>query len=344
MADNFNKEAAEILDYCNKYITETNHDALVSSISDDLIGNKSKLLPLIRHKVKIFIKNAEEYEKLKSKEERSSTQIVIKNLTFQKDRLYKIFFEIQDLINAFLGQKVVMTYVHHVEGEKWEVRVFDNSVKHMDVVEGRSWKGPFYKLGYDGSEHYQLLKNSLSEDDNEKLQRTALEVERRYSLYKKRILWYYPDDWRGYFMRNKGPMNEAFVNLFIHDIRLSGSLEKDINTFMLDEKYGAINADATRGFLIGDVRKGGIQYAVKGAFGSPQGIKEVLTEFKKWEKENLSEEGFYKIIDKFYGEELSKKYSSQIKEIKSQKSIAGILRYYKDDLEKIKFNAQNLQF
>lgn len=137
MSSDFTKEAEEILDYCSNHIIETSHEELVSSLSNDLIGNKN-LLPLIRHKVKIFLKKAKQYKTMKSKEDRSNTTTIIKNLTFQKDQLYKIFFEIQNLINAFIGQKVVMTYVHHIEGEKWEVRVFDNDIKHMEIVEGQS--------------------------------------------------------------------------------------------------------------------------------------------------------------------------------------------------------------
>jgi hypothetical protein len=123
-----------------------------------------------------------------------------------------------------------------------------------------------------------------------------------------------------------GPINEAFVNMYVHNVKLTSPLEKDINDFMLDTSYGAIKADATRGFLIGDVAKNGVQYAVKGIFGSPQGTKEVIAAFKDMAKDNFSETSFALFIKKFTYDELHRNYKPQIKEL-SKRSIASTLRY-----------------
>jgi hypothetical protein len=45
-----------------------------------------------------------------------------------------------------------------------------------------------------------------------------MEVERRYNEYKRRVLWYYPNEWKGYEFRTKGPINEAFVNFYVHNV------------------------------------------------------------------------------------------------------------------------------
>lgn len=228
--------------------------------------------------------------------------------------VYGDFFEIQNLINEYLGQKIVMTCVYvNSEGER-EIRIFDNNVSHLKVESGYNFK----KIGYEMEQNYKLLKNSLPDNINQNLTNTAKEVERRYSTYKKRILWKINHEWKGYKMTTKGPINEAYANMYIHEIKLKNSLENNIDIFMLHPNYGAIQADNTKGYLIGDVRKDGVQYAIKGKFGSPQGYRQIIKEFRKILQEDFSHEAFENFIRKFYDEELDKNYKSHVRKMSSE--------------------------
>lgn len=304
-------------------VVSVSHEELAQSIDQELLGNGS-LLPIIKEKILHFLDTVEKYENNPKGIGTIGQQLT--RLRNQKEFIYAEFFEIQNLINAFLGQRIVMTYVHVDDEGRREIRISDNDVSHLGITRGTMWNGnPFYKLGYNVESHYQTLKNSLPREDNEALQTTAMEVERRYMEHKKRVLWYYPNTWKGYQFRTKGPINEAFVDLYVHNIQLRNSLEGNIDTFMLGD-YGAIKADATKGFLIGDVSKDGVQYAVKGIFGSPQGTKDIIKAFRKIVDEDFSVASFHQFLYKYTEEELQKNYKPQITEL-SQRSVNAILRH-----------------
>lgn len=304
-------------------VISVSHEDLAQSIDQELLGNSS-LLPIIKEKILHFLDTVEKYENNPKGIGTIGQQLT--RLRNQKEFIYAEFFEIQNLINAFLGQRIVMTYVHVDDEGRREIRISDNDVSHLGIARGTMWNGnPFYKLGYNVESHYQTLKNGLPREDNEALQATAMEVERRYMEYKKRVLWYYPNTWKGYQFRTKGPINEAFVDLYVHNIQLRNSLEGNIDTFMLGD-HGAIKADATKGFLIGDVSKDGVQYAVKGIFGSPQGTKDIIKAFRKIVDEDFSVASFHQFLYKYTEEELQKNYKPQIAEL-SQRSVNAILRH-----------------
>ena len=304
-------------------VISVSHEDLAQSIDQELLGNSS-LLPIIKEKILHFLDTVEKYENNPKGIGTIGQQLT--RLRNQKEFIYAEFFEIQNLINAFLGQRIVMTYVHVDDEGRREIRISDNDISHLGITRGTMWNGnPFYKLGYNVESHYQTLKNSLPREDNEALQTTAMEVERRYMEYKKRVLWYYPNTWKGYQFRTKGPINEAFVDLYVHNIQLRNSLEGNIDTFMLGD-HGAIKADATKGFLIGDVSKDGVQYAVKGIFGSPQGTKDIIKAFRKIVDEDFSVASFHQFLYKYTEEELQKNYKPQIAEL-SQRSVNAILRH-----------------
>lgn len=279
-------------------------------------------------KIKNFLDKLKEYN-LPKKFGGGSIEERTRWLELKKDLIYKDFFELQNLINNFLGQEIKMTYVHTDDEGRREIRISENNIDHLMITRGTSYWGEYAKLSYIVDSGYEKLKNSLSEEDNDTLQDTACEVESRYEAHKKRVLWYYPDrpeNWKGYRFTNKGPINEAYVNLYVHNIKLKYSMEPNIDTFMLDTSYGAIKADATKGFLLGDIANGTTQYAVKGAFGSPQGTAEVINYFEKMEKSNFTPQSFADFIKHFTYDELHKNYKPQIKEM-SKRSINGMLRH-----------------
>ena len=237
------------------------------------------------------------------------------DLQKKKIDIYKKFFEFQNKVNKLLDQTVTMTYVHVDENGRREVRLFDNNIDKINIEYIQRYKYEYYKLGYEVNSGYKKLSDSIKYNDTQ-LQAAATEVTRRYHTYKKRILWFYPNSWKGYSINSMGPINEAFVNNYVHEIKLGNSLEQNIDTFMLGD-YGAIKADATKGFLIGDVSKNGIQYAVKGEYGSPQGFTEIIKDLRNWQ--NLSTKDTLKqLVQKYFIDELKKDYKPQIKEMTAQ--------------------------
>lgn len=237
------------------------------------------------------------------------------DLQKKKIRIYEKFFQFQNKVNKLLDQTITMTYVHIDENGRREVRLFDNTIDKISIEEVSRYKYNYYKLGYEVNSGYKKLSDSIEYDDTQ-LQITATEITRRYSNYKKRVLWFYPNSWKGYTMSSMGPINEAFVNNYIHEIKLGNSLEQNIDTYMLGD-YGAIKADATKGFMIGDVSKNEIQYAVKGEFGSPQGFTEIIKDLQQWS--NLSTKDTLKqLVQKYFINELNRDYKPQIKEMTTQ--------------------------
>lgn len=308
-------------------------------LENQFINNKVSIdLNKIQKSMNIFLNEAEIYEKmLEAKKKEENVMGALAYFNFQKDRLYKSFFQFQNDINSYLNQKIVMTYVHQDENGKRELRISENDVNH--IIRGR-WGN---RLEYSVDHAYDILKNNLSEEENLPLQNTANEVEWRYKNFKKNVLWYYNNKWMGYHMNKRGPINEAFVDFYIHDVKLTNSLENDINTFMLDENYGAIKADATKGFVIGDVASNGIQYAIKGQYGSPQGWKDVKNQFLKI-KDNFNEESLKNTIKYFLEDELDRKYTPQIKEM-SEETIQNYMEKHKRQISNLIKNKNiNIKF
>lgn len=293
----------------------TSHNEIVGELKNAL-RDRNILFNEIKSKITSFIANLEKnnYDTLIKYNREATLDQKEQQLKEIIDLVYGDFLEIQNLINEYLGHRIVMTYVHINNNGEREIRIFDNDFTHLKVESGYNFK----KIGFEVEQNYKVLKNSLPDNINQNLTNTAKEVERRYSTYKKQILWKINHEWKGYRMTTKGPINEAYVNMYIHEIKLKNSLEKNIDTFMLDPNHGAIQADNTKGYLIGDVRKDGIQYAVKGKFGSPQGYRQIITEFQKILQEDFSQEAFENFIRRFYDEELDKKYKSHIRKMSSE--------------------------
>lgn len=197
------------------------------------------------------------------------------------DLIYKIFFELQNAINLYEGQQVKITYIQKNENGERKILLFDNNIDALQVQKAKYGQYEFSKIGYVLPEHYQILKNTLPDTTNQNLQDTTKEVERRYQEQKRIVHWVTRGNkWAGYKFTNRGPINEAFAQFFLHTQPgidyFRHDIERNVQTFVMHESYGARRADSLNGFLVGDASKGNIQYAVKGQYGSPQGYKEVL--------------------------------------------------------------------
>ena len=288
----------------------------------------------IKRLIDSLIVNMEKYQS-QSKMIIDKTIIAAKQkLDLKKNLIYNDFFKLQNLINLFIYQKIVMTYVHvdPITGHR-ELRIFDNNIANLSIMEVNSYGRNYAKLGYEMQERYLQLKNSLSDKDNVGLQITAQEVENRYAKYKGRILWKLNNDWYGYKLYNRGPINEAFVDFYLHEVQLKNSLNQNLHQFMLSEKpQGVIRADNANGFLIGDISIGGLQFAVKGAYGSPQNFNQIIQWLKKIKEQNFSLQSFQDFIERFKTLE-QEKATSLVKPL-SKRSIDAMLRYHEEDLLK----------
>lgn len=280
-----------------------------------------------------LILNIETYEtQVKALSGIDSVVVSIQKLKLKKDLIYKDFFELQNLMNLLVYQKVVMTYVHvdPVNGKR-EIRLFDNNIDHLGVNYINQYGKSYAKLGYEVSEHYQQLKNSLSAAENDGLQNTAREVEERYARHKGRILWKINNEIFGYKLNNRGPINEAFVAFYLRNVQLNNSLMENINAFMVSsDPQGVIYADNANGFLIGDVQLGGLQFAVKGAYGSPQNFTMIVNWLKQIKEQNYSMTAFQNFIQRFKEAE-QEKATSLVKPM-VQKSIDSMVRYHGESL------------
>lgn len=305
------------------------------TISQDYINNDTilKILPVV---IDTFLKNYQSYINYINTFSGNLTIDQQKKIMDKKiELIYSNFFVIQNLFNEYLGQKIVLTQVYTDSQGYRKIYVSENTNKNLLTVEGQTpWGAKYAKVGYDLNEHEKLLKNSLPDQENEGLQETAREVERRYNNYKKRVLWKINENWKGYRLHTRGPINEAFVNFYIHNIQLTNRiLDNNINGFMVSKKYGAINADGRKGFLIGDVEKDGIQLAVKGGWGSPQGFIEVTKAFQQLKKLKYTKESFQNFINKWWKEEKEKTYKSQLSEME-EKEFNRLVRKMEKDLTK----------
>ena len=300
-------------------IEEVTVDELSNSISEELIdANFESIIEDIKKFIKAVQVFEEKYAVNKKVYVESSNTAAIANVIQKEvELIYDLFFQIQNEINAFVGQRIVMTYVHINKNGHREIRISDNDINHIAAVYHQKWWGGTMEPTYIVAEGYKKLKNTLPEENNRGLQDTAQEITRRYQTYKKKILWYV-GKWKGYTMRTLGPINEAFVNFYVHSIELKKGTEENIDTYMLDDNYGAIKADATKGFMIGDVQNESIQYAVKGIGGSPQGYKDVYNSFLRLQEEKFSKAAFLDMIKKYTTDEEKRKLSPQIKELAVQ--------------------------
>ena len=258
----------------------------------------------------------------------------IQKLEMRKKLIYEDFFTLQNLINLFIYQKIIMTYVQvdPITGER-SIKIFNNDISQLQAQLVNNYGRSYAKLSYEINDHYYNLKNSLSIEENKGLQNTAAEVDARYAKYKGRILWKINNEWVGYKLYNRGPINEAFVAFYLHEIQLKNSLTNNIHQFMTSiDPQGVIQADNANGFLIGDISIGGLQFAVKGKYGSPQGFSEIIKWLKKIKEENFSVDSFQNFIQRF--KEYEQEKSTKLVKPLTKRSISSMVRRHEDDLLK----------
>ena len=325
MADEIERISENYSEVLLKDIQEEFHKE-IDEFSINLNHNMSR----IRFLIDSVINGVQMYEMMtKGINKSSSFDEQIYKLELKRDLIYKDFFELQNLINAFIYQKVIMTFVSvDPQTGRRELRIFDNNVEQVQTQVVNNHNRSYTKLSYDVAEHYRILKNSLPDELNENLQNVAADVTERYVKYKGRIMWQVNNNWIGYKLSNRGPINEAFTDFYLKEVT-----DVDINSFMISfDPRGVIQADNANGYLIGDVSIGGLQFAVKGEYGGPQNFAVIVSWLKKIKEDNFSQRSLQEFINRF--KEVEDEKATKLVKPMTKRSISAMLRYHQDDLLK----------
>ena len=122
--------------------------------------NSSQHLERIKILINNLIYNIEYFQGMSKLVPKGNVDASQKLLELKRVLIYKDFFELQNLINAFIYQKIIMTYVHvDPQTGMREIRLFDNDIKNLSSTIVNSYGRTYAKLGYELQSHYQLLKN-----------------------------------------------------------------------------------------------------------------------------------------------------------------------------------------
>lgn len=256
-ADAVRQAAAELVEYANTLMLEQ------SSVMAQMASLNTESESAVMNFSKQYVKSEVEYRKLMDK-----------------------VFAFQNTVNAFLGQKIIMTFVA-VTPVTGKVTLYnmENSTADLNVetrsngdVNGRL--NNMRKIKAASS----LMENSqYDEKDKQSLDMTFQEVWQRYRISKAKlalggpafILWKI-GEWDGRWINSAGPLGEAYVAFFVNKYRFSNEIEPSVMDFMTNKNFGAELADNASGFLKGDVISGAMNFGVKMKGAQPMQYTEVI--------------------------------------------------------------------
>ena len=235
--------------------------------AQDLVNEAERLM-------KNSTDNQKNYQDAKKGELNSVLKFSTKMVQSRED--FKILMQkvldFQNIANAFLGQKVQMTFVSITpKTGKVTLYAIENSVEDIKMDRASKSHGGNITGRYNNSMIKKLGREIINSNyDASSLESTFSEVYRRYRISKgilklrgaAYILWK-ENDWDGVWISGAGPLGEAYVNFFVNEYKFSGMMETSVKTYMMDETYGAVLADNASGFLQGDVTKGALEFGVK---------------------------------------------------------------------------------
>lgn len=198
-------------------------------------------------------------------------------------------FNFQNIVNEFLGQRIIMTFVaiSPVSG-KVTLYNMDNSVDDLVIGQAAASKGGNVVGRMSSMEKIKsasklITKSDSTEINKQSLDNTFQEVWQRYRISKNKIkmggaayIMWYLGTWDGVWISGAGPLGEAYVAFFLNDYLFSNNIEPSVKDFMLNEEYGSIKADNASGFLKGDVVKDAAQFGVKIKGAQPLGYRDII--------------------------------------------------------------------
>ena len=272
----------------------------------------------------------EQRERIKQEQKKQSTRESILNI-------YKASLAFQDLVNGYIGQEMVITYVATT---KSKVGVFNIPLKeafaqgllNIDITSKTydisiRFKGSFSKLeklANDVNNAIERMEAGIPQEQVNILDNTYKEVVRRFKTYKGEnkngkqvgiILWKPTSKWYKMTPSSLGDINEAYTAYYLQAKNypvLNGSLEQTIDTFM----QLVADVDSAAGLMLGDISNEalGLEYAVKSAGASTLSIKQI---------KDLANEILNSRITK-----------TDLKNLKSTDAQKGVLRNFIEELTK----------
>ena len=283
---------------------------------------------------KVELKSSKTYieqrERIKQEQKQQSTRESIINI-------YKASLAFQDLLNGFIGQEMIITYL---ASNKSKVGVYNIPLKeafqqgllNIDITSktyevSMRFNGSISKLeklANDVDNVISKMEAGISVEEVGILDSTYKEVVRRFKTYKGKnkkgkevgiILWHPNSKWFKMTPSSMGDINEAYVAYYLQAKqypRMSGVIEKDIDIFM--ELVAEV--DSAAGLMLGDIsnEETGLEYAVKSAGASTLSLTQI---------ENLAKE----IIN-------GKVTKKSLKDLKASDAQKGSLRNFIEELTK----------
>lgn len=232
-----------------------------------------------------------------------------KFITSQQDYLdiMEKVYDFQNIINEFLGQKVLMTYVA-ISPTTGKVNLygFEADISHIRPEEAAKSKsknddpnivGRYSQQGVIKRNSVELINTRYAEKGKKTLDDTFQETWQRFRISKAKykmggagyILWKEKNGWDGRKVSGAGPLGEAYVAFFINEYIFPKQIEKAVKTFILDDKMGVAAVDNASGLLKGDVSKGIYQLGVKAKGAQALGYTEIIRYAEEMLKDNHTE-------------------------------------------------------
>ena len=201
-------------------------------------------------------------------------------------KLTEYLIDLQEAVNDFLGQRVIMTFVDIGSEGNVEMYKVDNSVEDIKLDKGGTKRGGHFSGRYNKSNFKTLQKITHSKYNKQSLDSTFAHVYERFLVSKSKlplgggsayILWKKSTGrWDGVWISGAGILGETYVNFFINEYLFSGMVEECVQDYMTNEKYGAVTGDSASGFLQGDVSKRGFEFGVKTEGGTVLGYSKII--------------------------------------------------------------------
>lgn len=288
MADEYTEIAQKALDMGLEELYEPIKEGFRPSAEE--VKQEAKQLINIARQNKEFDEIYKQSIKNLNPESQSSIFKFTKNHIMSKQHYVEVLRQVikfQQVVNEFLGQKVFMTLMFvSPKGETVELFNMNSDIENITNVNYNKYHKTFQgKISLAKVREAEETVKMINKQ-NDSLKNTFTEVWQRYRISRDTydfksngafILWKAKGKWEGASLHTVGPLGEAYVAFFINDFTFSNRIESSVKTFMTHKDFGAIKADATNGFLQGDITKGALEIGVKmGNNAEPLGYSDII--------------------------------------------------------------------
>ena len=217
-------------------------------------------------------------------------------------RLYEESMNFQQVLNNFLGQKVVMVFVfENTDGQPELYEITSEDVLKYDYSSSNTLIARY--RGDNDALNNAMKKLQLTVDWNfnlSGLKATYVETLYRYRCSRKVnrriVLWQNPyETWHAMKVSAEGDINEAYAAIVIlnrKDPSFNNDIEINIEQFLNE----VAQVDNVSGLLQGDVTNGNIEYGIKSTGASTLSLKQIIKiAYQIVNDENFNKEKLEKI-------------------------------------------------